>query len=121
MSAPISKRVLRIAPGAEKERVSRRQQRDMRRRVRECGGAAFPEESECFTLSHYLSKRFFGRYDFIFNGNTETSNIRLKWLSICFNINYIEGSMELFLNGEPLLPKKKVSQRNYHQTGRLLR
>ena len=37
MSAPISKRVLRIAPGAEKERVSRRQQRDMRRRVRECG------------------------------------------------------------------------------------
>ena len=32
MSAPISKRVLRIAPGAEKERVSRRQQRDMRRK-----------------------------------------------------------------------------------------
>ena len=46
------------------------------------------------------------KYDFDFNG-TETNNMRLKWLSICFNIDYDNGSMELYLNGESLPGKKK--------------
>ena len=51
----------------------------------------------------YLSPcgRMYGHYDFDFNG-TETNNMRLKWLSICFNIDYDNGTMELYLNGAPL-------------------
>ena len=42
----------------------------------------------------------YGHYDFNFDG--VTTNIRLKWLSICFNIDYNNGTMELYLNGQPL-------------------
>ena len=38
-------------------------------------------------------------YDFPFYGAV-SSNIRLKWLSICLNIDYEAGTMELYLNGE---------------------
>ena len=48
----------------------------------------------------------YGHYDFDFNG-TETNNMRLKWLSICFNIDYDNGTMELYLNGAPL-PARSV-------------
>ena len=44
--------------------------------------------------------RFYGHYDFNFDG--VTTNIRLKWLSICFNIDYNNGTMQLYLNGHPL-------------------
>ena len=37
-------------------------------------------------------------YDFAFKG-AET-NLRLKWFSICFNIDYDNGTMELYLNGD---------------------
>ena len=40
-----------------------------------------------------------GGYDFPFLGAV-SSNIRLKWLSICLNIDYEAGTMELYLNGE---------------------
>ena len=40
-----------------------------------------------------------GGYDFPFLGAV-SSNIRLKWLSICLNIDYGAGTMELYLNGE---------------------
>ena len=40
-----------------------------------------------------------GGYDFPFHGAV-SSNIRLKWLSICLNIDYEAGTMELYLNGE---------------------
>ena len=40
-----------------------------------------------------------GGYDFPFLGSV-SSNIRLKWLSICLNIDYEAGTMELYLNGE---------------------
>ena len=33
--------------------------------------------------------------------------MRLKWLSTCFNIDYDNGSMELYLNGDSLPGKKK--------------
>ena len=45
--------------------------------------------------------RMYGHYDFDFLG-TDTNNIRLKWMSICFNIDYDNGTMELYLNGAPL-------------------
>ena len=61
-------------------------------------GKKFLPSNTCFM------ERMYGHYDFDFNG-TETNNVRLKWLSICFNINYTEGTMELFLNGETLWPK----------------
>ena len=48
----------------------------------------------------------YGHYDFDFLG-TETNNIRLKWMSICFNIDYDNGTMELYLNGAPL-PTRSV-------------
>ena len=74
------------------------------------------EQVECFTLNHSLTKRFFGRHDFTFNA-TETSNIRQKWLSICFNINFIEGSIELFLNGNPLLQKETNNSKQWLKLG----
>ena len=51
--------------------------------------------------------RMWGGYDFIFEG-TNSKNIRQKWLSICFNINYEDGTMEFYLNGREL----KASQMN---------
>ena len=45
----------------------------------------------------------YGHIDFKFNG-TDTNNGRLKWLSICFQIDYDEGTMKLSLNGEALYP-----------------
>ena len=52
-------------------------------------------------VSKSVCDRMYGHYDFDFNG-TETNNMRLKWLSICFNIDYDNGTMELYLNGAPL-------------------
>ena len=43
----------------------------------------------------------YGHYDFDFLG-TDTNNIRLKWMSICFNIDYDNGTMALYLNGYQL-------------------
>ena len=45
--------------------------------------------------------RFYGHYDFSYNG-TIHSNTRMKWISICFNIDYDDGTMQLYLNGKPL-------------------
>ena len=52
-------------------------------------------------VANSFCDRMYGHYDFDFNG-TETNNMRLKWLSICFNIDYDNGTMELYLNGAPL-------------------
>lgn len=41
-------------------------------------------------------------YDFKFKG--QQTNLRLKWISICFNIDYDNGTMELYLNGEQVDP-----------------
>ena len=49
----------------------------------------------------------YGHYDFDFLG-TETNNIRLKWMSICFNIDYDNGTMALFLNGYQLTARWAV-------------
>ena len=49
----------------------------------------------------------YGHYDFDFLG-TETNNIRLKWMSICFNIDYDNGTMALFLNGYQLTARCAV-------------
>ena len=43
--------------------------------------------------------RLYGRSDFKFNG-TLAKNIRLKWIAICLNFNYVNGTVEMFLNGE---------------------
>ena len=51
--------------------------------------------------------RMYGHYDFDFLG-TETNNIRLKWMSICFNIDYDNGTMALFLNGYQLTARWAV-------------
>ena len=51
--------------------------------------------------------RMYGHYDFDFLG-TETNNIRLKWMSICFNIDYDNGTMALFLNGYQLTARWDV-------------
>lgn len=50
-------------------------------------------------------------YDFKFNG-TATNNVQLKWLSICFNIDYDQGTMEMYLNGKPLpgIQRKPMAQ-----------
>ena len=43
--------------------------------------------------------RLYKRSDFKFNG-TLAKNIRLKWIAICLNFNYVNGTVEMFLNGE---------------------
>ena len=43
--------------------------------------------------------RLYGKSDFIFNG-TMAKNIRLKWLAICLNFDYVNGTVEMFLNGK---------------------
>ena len=43
--------------------------------------------------------RLWGAADFKFNG-TFVKNIRLKWLAICFNFNYVNGTVDMFLNGK---------------------
>ena len=48
----------------------------------------------------------YGHYDFKFN-KTSTNNMRLKWLSVCFNIDYDNGTMELYLNGKALEPYQR--------------
>ena len=47
--------------------------------------------------------RLYTKSDFNFNG-TLAKNIRLKWLAICMNFNYVNGTVEMFLNG------KKIAQ-----------
>ena len=43
--------------------------------------------------------RLYGKSDFVFNG-TLAKNIRLKWLAICLNFNYVNGTVDMFLNGK---------------------
>ena len=43
--------------------------------------------------------RLYSKSDFIFNG-TMAKNIRLKWLAICLNFDYVNGTVEMFLNGK---------------------
>jgi hypothetical protein len=45
--------------------------------------------------------RLYGKSDFIFNG-TLAKNIRLKWLTICLNFDYVNGTVEMFLNGDKI-------------------
>ena len=51
--------------------------------------------------------RYYGRYNFDYKNITDTTNIKLKWMSICFNIDFKNGSMEAAMNGEILTPIKK--------------
>ena len=51
--------------------------------------------------------RFWKNYDFYYPNTTDSTNIRLKWISICFNINYVNGTMEVAMNGEILRAKRK--------------
>lgn len=50
--------------------------------------------------------RLYRKSDFIFNGNS-AKNIRLKWLSICLNLDYVNGTVDMFLNGERATQVKK--------------
>ena len=50
--------------------------------------------------------RLYGKSDFIFNG-TLAKNIRLKWLAICLNFDYVNGTVEMFLNGAKIKQKIK--------------
>ena len=50
--------------------------------------------------------RLYGKSDFIFNG-TLAKNIRLKWLAICLNFDYDNGTVEMFLNGAKIKQKIK--------------
>ena len=50
--------------------------------------------------------RIYGHTDFIFD-STSTKNIRLKWMAICYSIDYDNGTMEMFLNGEKLPQKSR--------------
>ena len=50
--------------------------------------------------------RLYGKSDFIFNG-TLAKNIRLKWLAICLNFDYVNGTVEMFLNGKRSQQKVK--------------
>ena len=50
--------------------------------------------------------RLYGKSDFIFNG-TLAKNIRLKWLAICLNFDYVNGTVEMFLNGDKIKQKIK--------------
>ena len=43
--------------------------------------------------------RILWKSDFLSNG-TSAKNIRLKWLSICLNFNYLNGTVGMYLNGE---------------------
>ena len=54
--------------------------------------------------------RIYRKSDFVFNG-TSAKNIRLKWLSICLNLDYVTGTVEMFLNGEKAIQvvKKPIS------------
>ena len=48
------------------------------------------------------------RMAFSITDTTEKVNLRLKWLSICLNIDYENGTMEFFLNGKVLKLSKAV-------------
>ena len=63
----------------------------------------------------------YGHYDFKFNG-TATNNVQLKWLSICFNIDYDDGTMELYLNGRniPGEQRKPMELPPDHETSPLI-
>ena len=50
--------------------------------------------------------RIYGHTDFIFD-STSTKNIRLKWMAICYSIDYDNGTMQMFLNGEKLPQKSR--------------
>ena len=52
--------------------------------------------------------RLYSKSDFIFEG-TLAKNIRLKWLAICMNFDYINGTVEMFLNGNQIQQKIKKS------------
>ena len=43
-----------------------------------------------------------GGGEFNFRDISETTNVRLKWISICFNIDYKNGTADISLNGEIL-------------------
>ena len=43
--------------------------------------------------------RLYTKSDFKFNG-TLAKNIRLKWIAICLNFNYVNGTVDMFLNGK---------------------
>ena len=51
--------------------------------------------------------RYYGKYEFYYKDRTDTTNIRLKWMSICLSINYENGTMEAAMNGKMLTPIKK--------------
>ena len=50
--------------------------------------------------------RLLYKVDFKFDG-TRVKNIRLKWLAICMNFNYENGTAEMFLNGKKVNQKTK--------------
>ena len=50
--------------------------------------------------------RLYTKSDFTFNG-TAAKNSRLKWLAICLNFNYVNGTVDMFLNGEKSQQKVK--------------
>ena len=64
-----------------------------------------------FTISGRpdLLRLWRNKYDFIFEGKF-TKNIRLKWLAICLNFNYVNGTFDLFLNGKksPLMARNPI-------------
>ena len=50
--------------------------------------------------------RLLYKADFLFPGD-KIKNIRLKWLAICLNFDYVNGTVEMFLNGEKSAKKVK--------------
>ena len=60
---------------------------------------------------------------FSITDTAEKINFRLKWLSICLNIDYENGTMEFFLNGKELKLSKAVARMerpNDHQSKALI-
>ena len=49
-----------------------------------------------------------GGGEFNFRDKSETTNVRLKWISICFNIDYENGTADISLNGEILKATKPM-------------
>ena len=47
--------------------------------------------------------------------NNGKQNIQLKWLALCFNFNFINGTTDVFMNGERLKQnvKKPITRGDY--------
>ena len=59
-----------------------------------------------------------GGGEFNFSDISETTNLRLKWLSLCFNIDYENGTANISLNGEILkqTKSKKMVRPDDHES-----